>query len=193
MASEVGICNSALIKLGNKTAITSIDPSDGSDAANICAEQYPIVRDMLLRAHNWNFATAQAQLAQLAAAPVFEFDYAYQLPSDWMRTIAVHDNDAGAGAIRYRMQGRTILSDANQIYLRYVQKITDPNTMDPLFRELLAVQLAFDLVIPITQRASLAELMANRLKVAWADATGADSVEDFPENWPDSDWLTYRN
>ena len=193
MASEVGICNSALFKLGNKTPITAINPSDGSDQANICAEQYPIVRDALLRAHPWNFATALAKLAQLSATPTFGFDNAYQLPADWMRTITVHDNDAGVGAVRYRNQGRTILSNAVALYIRYVQQVTDPNTMDPLFRELLATQLAVDIAMPITQRKTIADMMEKRLVVAWSSATGTDAVEDFPEDWPESDWLAFRH
>jgi hypothetical protein len=87
MASEVGICNSALIKIG-ASRITSL--TEGSKNANLCAEQYAKLRDAELRAHLWNFATSRQKLAQISGAPVSGFEFHYQLPSDWVRTVAVY-------------------------------------------------------------------------------------------------------
>ena len=62
MASVVGICNSALVKIG-ATRIISL--TEGSKNANLCDEQYEKVRNDLLRSHAWNFATARRKLARL--------------------------------------------------------------------------------------------------------------------------------
>jgi hypothetical protein len=189
MASIVGICNSALIKLGAST-ITSL--TEGSKNANLCAEQYDKTRQALLRQHPWNFAVARAKLAQLASPPAFEFDHAYQLASDWLRTLAVSDDESGLGAVEYRIEGRTILSNADDVYLRYVKDAADPNDMDASFREALAWLLAADLAIAITQSSTTREQMLQGLQTVLVAARSIDAIEDFPESEPEPGWLAGR-
>ncbi len=190
MASQVGIANSALIKLGASVIMSF---TEGSKNANLCNEQYVKRRDALLRAHNWNFAMARFNLAQLDDAPVFGFDFAYQLPSDWLRTVQVSDNDAGVGRVVYRIEGLTILSNASDIFLRYIKQVTDPNEMDAAFREVLAWDLAVDLAQPITQSTSTQQEMKRGFAQALSQAASVDAFEDFPEEFPESDWVSARN
>lgn len=190
MASVVGICNSALIKLG---ASTIMSLTDASKNAQLCNEQYEKVREDLLRAHPWNFATMRAKLARLATAPAFQFSYAYQLPADWLRTVSVHDNDGGAGAVAYRVEGRTLLSDAEDLYLRYVGGVDDPNEMPVSFREVLAWRLAGDLSQAVTQSTTVQETMLRGFDRAMVAARSVDAIEDFPEQPPESAWVTGRS
>ncbi len=192
MASATGICNSALIKLG-ETRTTAIFPSDGSKGANLCNEQYDKMREELLRSHPWNFAGALKKLAQLSDTPAFEFDFAYQLPSDWLRVLTVHDNDAGVGRVVYRIQGDTLLSSATAIYLRYVKDVTDANAMDALFREALAWKLAADIALSLTQSMTTMEAAQKAFLLALGTAKGTDAVEDYPEQVPEDDWITARS
>lgn len=189
MASEVGICNSALIKLG---AASIMSLGDGSKNANLCNEQYGKLRDDLLRAHPWNFASARRKLARLADAPAFEFAAAYQLPTDWLRTLSVHDNGSGAGSVRYRLEGSTLLSNASGIWLRYVRRVTDPNDMSSSFREALAWRVAADLSQAVTQSSTIQELMTRGFDRAMAAARSVDAIEDYPEAQPGSDWVAAR-
>ena len=189
MASKVGICNSALIKLG---ASTIMSLTDGSKNANLCNEQYDRLRDDLLRAHPWNFAMKRAKLAQLSTEPAFQFAHAYQLPADWLRTVSVHDNAAAAGAVHYRIEGRSILANASGIYLRYVGVIDDPNDMPVSFQEAFAWRLASDLAQAVTQSTTVQEAMLQGLRPALATAKSIDAVEDFPEAQPQSDWVIQR-
>ena len=99
MASDTSIANQAMRML-KANRITSL--TDGSNNANAANDVFAEVREELLRSHAWNFATKRQKLAQLSTVPVFEFDNAYALPSDWIRTVSVHDNDAGAGTVLYR-------------------------------------------------------------------------------------------
>ena len=189
MASVIGICNSALVKLG---ASTIVSLTEGTKNANLCNEQYDKVRDALLRAHPWSFAIARAKLAQLAVTPTFGWDHAYQLPADFLRVVAVYDNDDGVGTVPYAVEGRTLLSDADDLYLRYVRREDDPNRFDALFREALAFRLAADLAIPIVQSNTLAERMTALADRMARKARAADSIEDYPERMPDGAWLTAR-
>ncbi len=189
MASEVGICNSALTKIG-AARIVALD--DGSKNANACAELYPKLRDDLLRRHVWNFACVRLKLARLAAAPAFGFAYAYQLPSDWLRTVGVYGDDAAGFLADYRIEGRTILSSAEALYLVYVRAVTDANDMPSDFREALAAMLACDLSIPIAQSNSLRDQMDGAFRDALARAKSVDAVEDCPEPMPEGSWVAVR-
>ena len=139
------------------------------------------------------FAIARARLAQLSAAPAFEFAAAFQLPTDWLRCVSVHDNEAGLGAARYRVEGRSLLSDAAEIYLRYVRQIVDPNAMDATFREALAWKIASDLAIPITQSSTVLGEMREGFRIALVKARSVDAIEDFAEELPESGWLAVRH
>lgn len=176
--------------MGTTGRITSL--TEGSPNANRCNEQYAKLRDQMLRKHLWNFAKERVKLAQLSETPVSGFDYQYQLPSDLMRVLAVHDNDASRGTIRYEIKGDRILSDANEIYLIYVRRVTDPNEMDELFRECLAIALAEDLALAVTGSQPLQERMRGKLRSEIATAKGADAIEDWPEQFPESSWLSAR-
>ncbi len=79
MATEVGVANAALRRLG-ANIIASF--TEGTKSANCATEFYEETRDGLLRVHNWNFATKRVKLAQLATAPVFGYDHSYALPAD---------------------------------------------------------------------------------------------------------------
>jgi len=190
MASTAGICNSALIKLG---ATTIMSLTEGSRNANLCLEQYDKLRDDLLRAHVWNFATRRTKLARLTAAPAYGFAHAYQLPVDWMRTIAVHDNDGGAGAVRYRIEGRRILTDASDIWLKYIGRVDDANEMDAAFREALAWKIAIDLAVPITQSTTALREAEDGFRRALVKARSVDAIEDFADQMPESDWVALRH
>ncbi len=191
MASEIGICNSALSKIGTTNRISSL--TEDSKNAQACNEQYAKLRDDLLRGHVWNFAKARIKLAKNATAPTYEFDNAFTLPADWLRTVAVHDNDAGDGTTAYRLEGRQVLSSADELWLTYVKQETDPNTMPADFREALAYRLAVELALPIAQsntvQASMERLFVRKLR----QAKSTDGIEDQPENLPAGSWVTGRN
>lgn len=146
----------------------------------------------MLRAYNWSFAITRVKLAQLSDAPVFEYDFAYQLPSDWLKTLKVNNNPAGAGIVEYRIEGREILSNASDIYLRYISRVTDPNTMTADFREALAWRMAVDLAQSVTQSTTVQEAMKKGLADKITSADAQDAIEDFPPERPESDWVSVR-
>lgn len=195
MATEVGICNSALSKLGNNRIISL---TEGTPAANLCVEQYEKMRDELLRGHDWNFAASRVKLGQAAAAPAFGYDFQYVLPSDWMRTISVHPADNERLHLRdYKTEstaaeGRVLLTDEPDVYIRYVRKITDTNLMDPAFREALAFRLAMELAAPLAKSGSMRDRMVAGFDDALVTAKSIDGQDDPPQMPPDGSWVTDR-
>ncbi len=189
MADIVGICNSALAKVG-AARITAL--SEGTKNANVCAEQYEKLRDDLLRGHAWNFAIRRTKLACLAEAPRFGPSHAYQLPANWLRTVSAHPDPGGRASLRYRIEGRQLLSDASAVYLRYVARIEDVNQMPADFREALASLLARELAVPIAQSNSLQQMLDDQYRRRLSRARGVDAVEDCPESLPDGTWISAR-
>jgi len=185
MTSNVEICNVALERVERKS-IT--DLLEGSPAANACNRIFGPTREELLRLHDWNFARTRVKLAQSATAPIYEYDYAYALPADWIATRAVHDNDGGYGSVDYSIEGLYINSSAADIYLTYTKAVTDPAQMPADFRSLFSYRLSAQLAFTSTLRQEMdakAQEYLNR-------AQGSDSREDGYRPRPAGSWIGRR-
>ena len=193
MSSETDVVNVALRLIGAKTIVSL---TDGSDNASVVEDIYTETRDDLLSSHPWNFAIKRVQLARISTAPAFEFDYAYALPSDWIRTVSVHDNDAGHGTVLYRSEQvagqKAIVSSSDSVYLRYVSMVTDTNLMPPDFRRALALLLARDLSIPLTSSNTMYEQFTRESARALTRARSSDGMGSFPELRPRGSWASSR-
>ena len=193
MASETNIANVAM-RLLKADRITSL--TDGSKNANVANDVFDEVRDDLLRAHNWNFASRFAKLAQLSTAPIFEFDNAYALPDEWLRTITVHDNDAGIGTLVYREaevdDKGVIVTSVDEMWMRHVYRVTDPNRMATDFR--MAFSFALALAMPGISNLSAAreDRLENRATARLRRAKHSDASGSMPERRPVGSWVTSR-
>ena len=189
MASVVGICNSALSKIGAKT-IQSL--TEGTQNAAICAGMYETARDRALRSHPWAFAATRAQLAAAVDAPAFGPAHAYPLPADFVRLLRPDESD-NVNTLRRTIEGGQILTDETApLDIRYVRLVTDPNEMDALFREVVAVELALDIVEPITQSNAKRNALVGLYDMMIREARKANAFEAPPANPPDDTWLTAR-
>jgi len=193
MPSETDIANVALRLVGG-TRITSF--TQATPNANAVNDVYSEIRDNMLE-FPWNFATQRVQLAQLTTAPSFGYDYAYALPSDWLYTISVHDNDGGYGTIDYREEQvasqKVISTDHSSVYLVYVKREIDPNLMPASFRMALASTLARNLAITLANSNVLEDQLASRAEKDLAKAKSIDAMSSFPEPRPRGTWANSRN
>lgn len=190
-ASEVSICNAALQLIKNTKSITAL--TQGTKEANACEVVFDELRDTMLECHNWNFATKRVQLARLADAPAFEWDYQYQLPADYLRVVRLSENSDARDDCPYRIENGKVLSDASELYLRYVARVEDPNLMPATFRTAMSKLLASRLAVALAQSAALSkEMYAQYTNEDLPTAKSADSIQDYPENLPESPWITTR-
>lgn len=193
MTSSTDIVNYALRALG-ANRITSL--TDGTPNANAANDIYEMTRDHVLRQHPWNFATMRAPLAELDDGPSFGFDHQHALPSDWIRTISVHDNDAGLGTIEFKEEvyenQKVIVSDSDTVYLRYVGRVTDPNLYPPDFVVALAVALAERLAVAIPNSVSLKDTLRKDVESLILGARSADALGQSPEKRPAGSWVAAR-
>lgn len=152
--TDIDICTRALIKLGAQP-ISSF--TDGTDRATVCANIYPGIRLYCLTIHDWRFAMKKEQLTRLVAAPVNEYTYQFQLPSDMIAggLQAVFDSSqVGAKPVRgFEQYQRVILSDDTELYADYLIDVEE--TVWPgFFAEFVAVALAADIAFAVTDQAN---------------------------------------
>jgi len=190
MTTEVGICNRALGAIGVSEQITAL--TEGTARANACNLVYGDLRDEVLAAHEWGFATTRCKLARLAAAPAFGFANAFALPSDLLRISEVSADTASLSRPRYRIEDGRVLSDAADLYLRHIKRVTDPNAFSTLFTTALVFRLAWEIALAITQTRSIADDMRRNFGAAIAKARGVDSQEDDTPGLPEGGWITDR-
>lgn len=188
--SVIEICNNALLDLG-EDVIMSL--GDDTKAAGLCNHRWPAVRDAVLRAHPWNCAMAQAELAAGAAAPLWKWEYKYNLPTDFLRIVQLVGQD-GSSINDWEIQGGIILcNEAAPIFISYVRRETDPNRYDALLDEALASRLAATLAYPLSGSTSLAQAHWDIYQKKLAEARGVDAREGVPESVTPTSWLGARS
>lgn len=187
--SVVSICNRALQKLG-ASRITAIDES--SKNARACNNCYESLRDALLRAHAWNFATTRASLAAESPAPTWGRANSFPLPSDCLKLLDPYPEDNLATRDHQIENGKILTNDADPLYIRYTAQITDPVVMDSLFREALATLMAVEMCEEITQSNTKKRELKDDYKSVVAEARRANAFENPAAMPPEDDWITAR-
>lgn len=199
MSTETELVNAALRRGGGAKRILALTDPIGS--AGIASDILASERDDLLRAGVWNFTITRAKLGQLATLPVFGWAFAYGLPTDCERVVSVHDNDAGTGAVPYKLESiqqpdqsyiNIIASNSSSIYLRYCRLVTDPNLMTASFRQVLILRLAKIFAVAIAKSNPLYQALDAEEQKAFRKAMSVDGIEDYPERMPEGSWANSR-
>lgn len=174
--SVVGIVNMALQRIGVKRIASLTENSDQAIAANAVWEY---IRDEVLSAKDWKFAKTRVVLAQNVTTPEYTYDYAYTLPTDFLRLCLTKEEDnsfypSGAYATAWTAETLTIqsrkygysieaLSDGtlcmltdydntdDDLYITYIKKETNPARYSPAFISALAFRLAAELTLTRTE------------------------------------------
>ncbi len=180
--SALALCTRALLKIGAQP-IASLD--EGTAEAEVAANLYAGTRDALLSSHPWSFATGQSCLPRLAATPVADFQYAFQLPAGILRVLSAGLPESGRG-LAYRLFEDRLHCNAPQVVLSYVFR-PDESAFPAFFAAALAARLAAEFCIPLTENTARAQLLLAQAEVELGRARRADSqqatpraIEDFP-------------
>jgi len=185
MASKVSISNIALTSLG-ADRITSLE--DNNENARRLTALYDYCLEDILRAHPWNFAIIRQKLALLSTTPVFGYDYEFQLPGDCLRVIEI--NDGSSLITDYKVEGRKVLTDYEDINIKYIGRITDPNQYTSQFILVLSTRLAAEIAYAVTNNKSTAEQLWQLYTLRLQQAKEADAQESSEVNTVDSDVWT---
>lgn len=173
--SPIELCSRALLKIG-ANRIASFD--EGTLEADIAATLYPTVRDAVLSAHPWNFATLQARLVKSATTPLADFTNAFQLPADCLRVLSAGSGDRGRG-LTYRILQRLLLADAEDVVLTYVGRPAE--TDFPAYFDMMLIGfLAAEFCIPLTDSASRWEALHKAAELELRRTRLIDAQEESP-------------
>jgi hypothetical protein len=152
---EVTICNQALGWLGEPN-ITSFE--DGTKAAGLCKVNYPILRDAVIEARGWYFASVTYVSASVGEPgeqpdfPAWGDGFVHAIPADWLQVFQVYTNIDGPEKVQaqwYR-EGNYIVANSNRVYMKGVTSVEDSKDFSVLFTQALAARIAADLAIPLT-------------------------------------------
>ena len=185
LSSKTGICNRALVKLGCNPA-TNIETDDTKESRTLNG-MYDYIRDAELQAHTWNFSKKRVILSPLVAAPDFEYEYYYQLPSDFLSIFYIVNDP------EYEIEGDKILTDSgDELQLVYIARITDTTLFSSLFVEALACQLALESCETITQSNTKYQLLFEKYKETIVLAKRANAITLHTRGKAESEWLEAR-
>jgi len=186
MASDIDICNSALIKLGVEPIVSF---GDDSKEARLCKEQYPKIRDCMLESHPWNFAMKRSSaLAESATLPNFGFSISYVLPSDCLRVWHLNVKTA-----RFKVEkGRLLNTDLSGAFMLYICREEDVSKFSSQFKEALAYKIAVDLGYSLIQSSSVIEKLNRKADIVLRDARSFDGQEGSNDHLMSDEWLNSR-
>jgi hypothetical protein len=153
---QVTICNMALSKLGEQS-ITTL--TDGSLEARFCSLLYQPTMQELLMSNIWNFNTKLATLTQLSASPIFDWDYAYQLPADYGRMAGFNNFGTDQASPDFETQGNLLLTDEASAQIAYLSLTINESLFTPLFTAAAVSRLAADLCRALSGSTSLRETL----------------------------------
>lgn len=176
---KTGIANLALSNLG-EARIQSL--SENSSRARACSARINEVIETVLRMNVWNSALERKLLTQIDA-PIFGWNYTYQLPADCIKVVEVEP------VSKYQVEKKNILSNETSLYLLYVATPTDTNNLDSLLAEAIAMKLAVEIAESLTSKEGLKKEMSQKYFMALQEARSANSRDKTPEHRERSSYL----
>jgi len=151
----------ALARFGEKRIADYDDNSDTEPAAVYCRLFFDQTVKQLMRSHLWRFAQARVRLSADSnwdttnnTTTDWGYTYRYHLPADFLRVVLVWNGSERpqqeTGYI-YQLERGYLLSDESSCYLRYVKWVEDVGSWDPLFIQLVTMELSKQLAMPLAQ------------------------------------------
>ena len=182
MASTVDIWNLALNLVGSDFVT---DPLEQSTEADLCRLHYPFALEFVLESRDWNFATKRVEIAESAGVePIFGFESSFKVPTDCSRVIEVWDNKSGDTNTRYtnnglqwQQEGQYISANtSDQVWVKYIETVEDPNRFTSSFIQSLSVYLASRLATPIASNSALKQSLMQEFAVMITEASANDAM-----------------
>ena len=186
------IANLALSKLGPGGGYLTDLETDDSEAAEALRRVYVGIRDEVLEAHGWGFATKRAALAADVAVPDWGYDLQYTLPADCLKVLAVK-NASVMDYQAYAEESGKLLTDLTApLYIRYLARVTDTSKFSATFISALAARLADEVCETITKSTAKREKLQLEYRVKVMAARKLDNLGKASQPPPDGSWNDAR-
>lgn len=222
MQTEAQICNLALLRVGQRQTIDSLN--EATEPAQLCSVLYPAARDALLCRHPWRWATRHQVLAELTETRS-GWAHVYALPTDCLEPRYIFSGiRPGQGAVplssadllgvtavsmlpaingratqipfsvEASVDGarRVLVTDWDDAELVYTAALEVVPVFPPLFCDALAWRLTADLALSLAVKPALAEAAEKYAAQALGRAAAADLNAAQPDPRPDSSYIAVR-
>ena len=191
MSSKLEIWNSAIGLAGISEVIESV--TEDSTERRACSRFWPGVLDAVLRGHPWNCAIQRKTLTALSDSPIADYDHQYQMPaSPWcLRVLQVGSDNLQP--VRWRPEGRLILTDEVSPKIVYIKRITDTAEFDPLLVDVLELKLALKVARPLSKDRRIAiDLIKEVQEISLPEARSIDAQEGSVQEMQTDSWNNSR-
>ncbi len=197
MVTKLQLFNAALDELGHTNVSDTGEPIA---AARVLASRYDRVLADCLSAGSWNFAMETVKLASdTGVTPNFGFTEVFAKPTDWVRTIAVSEDEYFTYPLtQYFDDSNFLSSDNTPIYLRYVSDDTglglDLNRWTAAFTRFVELELAERCCARITESETKRDMIGKLRDKARRNALAQDALnEPQPKFPPPGSWTMARS
>lgn len=172
----VDICNLALDRIGQQPISSILAPNSTNE--DICARHYDQSRRKMLRKFIFNFARKAAVLPGNLTAPTRDdFANAYSLPPDFIRLLTLGDGIVDGGNLKpnqFDISGSYIYCDSASAFdpvtllptgldMKYIYDAVTVPQFDPLFVDVLVLELAKSMAFKFTLKPSLVSGLEQQL------------------------------
>ena len=151
-ADNIAICNIALTMIGAST-ITSFTQDPATAESRACSTVYNDILNEVLEAYPWTFAQKRVALVDSGVDPVWTDDgvtVKYIKPTDLLKV-----NFTNIESALVKIEGVFILSDTDELQIKYTFLQTTTTAYSGAFTTALATRLAAALAFHITSSRSL--------------------------------------
>lgn len=179
MASDVDICNLALLHLGAEpiTALT-----DGSAQAAVCNAVYPTLRDTYLASFPWAFATEKGTLLTADAAnPPTEWHYRFKVPPGFLTLLRIHDTGWDI-PFAFAADGYLFANQQSNVYVDYIRFVSEGEYPDH-FVQAFGWHLAADICMGVTRDANLFQITTRQAERWDVRAKHIDSKQQYSRHF----------
>jgi hypothetical protein len=196
MTTALRVYNGALRLLGERR-LTSI--SEARDARYHLDDAYTDVKALCLEQGYWNFAMRAVSMTESATLEVaFGFEYAFEKPSDWVRTYIVSDNEMlEQWTTRFNEEAGVWFADTTPLYARYISNSAsygyDLSLWPQAYADYVSAELAISAGPSISSMSS--EKLEGLMKIrdrARAKAMTHDAMDEPPVGPPMGSWARSR-
>ena len=184
--TRTDIANQALARISQQR-IADIDDAEVQVAVKAKEFYEPAAREAL-RSHPWNCCMKFAELEedpdtlpddQNYSGPTFAYRHFYHLPEDFVRAIAINEDDyyAPQRDSHWEIIGEFLATDDEVCKLRYVYFPDSPDAFDPMLTQVVVTRMASRLANSIADDLSLATILYAEYRELLQRAKRVDVIE----------------
>jgi hypothetical protein len=197
MASKLSIYNGACLALGERK-LSSLAEGRPSRRRLDSVWDDDGVRSCL-SAGFWNFAMHSIELTHSPSVdPAFGFRYAFDKPSDWVRTAVISENENFTDELlNYEDQGAYWYADCDPIYVRYISDDAalggDLSLWPANFTRYVEHYFAMRIVKATNNSNTDVETLRLEVKRLLNEAKATDAMDEATKTLPPGSWSRARN